>query len=48
MAMECAHGRMHVIPEIGIVEILRPDGARAPRARPVRSSRRACSTTGCR
>lgn len=26
MAMECAHGRMHVIPGAGIVEILRPDG----------------------
>ena len=27
MAMECAHGRMHVIPTAGILEILREDGS---------------------
>ena len=27
-AMECHHGRMHVIPAIGILEILREDGSR--------------------
>ena len=27
MAMECAHGRMHVIPGAGIIEILRADGS---------------------
>jgi phenylacetate-CoA ligase len=27
MAMECPSGRMHVIPELGIVEILRDDGS---------------------
>ena len=27
MAMECLHGRMHVIPAAGIVEILREDGS---------------------
>lgn len=27
MAMECDSGKMHVIPEIGVLEILRPDGA---------------------
>jgi phenylacetate-CoA ligase len=26
MAMECSHGRMHVIPDVGIVEITRDDG----------------------
>ncbi len=26
MAMECSEGRMHVIPQVGIVEILREDG----------------------
>ncbi len=26
MAMECIHGRMHVIPIVGIIEILREDG----------------------
>jgi len=27
MAMECDFGRLHVVPEVGILEILRPDGA---------------------
>ena len=27
MAMECPHGRMHVIPAAGIIEILREDGS---------------------
>lgn len=27
MAMECGHGRMHVVPQLGIIEILRPDGS---------------------
>lgn len=27
MAMECDFGKMHAIPEIGLLEILRPDGA---------------------
>lgn len=27
MAMECAHGRMHVVPMVGIIEILRADGS---------------------
>jgi phenylacetate-CoA ligase len=27
MAMECARGRMHVVPEVGIIEIAREDGA---------------------
>jgi phenylacetate-CoA ligase len=26
MAMECARGRMHLVPFVGIMEILRPDG----------------------
>ncbi|MBI3425550.1 MAG: phenylacetate--CoA ligase family protein [Acidobacteria bacterium] len=26
-ASECAHGRLHVSPDVGIVEILRPDGS---------------------
>ncbi len=26
-ASECAHGRLHVSPDIGVVEILRPDGS---------------------
>jgi phenylacetate-CoA ligase len=29
MAMECEHGRLHVVPEVGIVEILRDDGTAA-------------------
>jgi phenylacetate-CoA ligase len=27
MAMECRYGRMHVVPALGIIEILRPDGS---------------------
>ena len=27
MAMECSHGRMHMIPVLGIIEILREDGS---------------------
>ena len=27
MAMECPHGRMHIIPQVGILEILREDGS---------------------
>jgi phenylacetate-CoA ligase len=27
MAMECARGKLHVVPEIGLLEILRPDGS---------------------
>jgi phenylacetate-CoA ligase len=27
MAMECTHGRMHVLPSLGIIEILRDDGS---------------------
>jgi phenylacetate-CoA ligase len=30
MAMECAHGRIHTIPYVGISEILRDDGASCP------------------
>jgi phenylacetate-CoA ligase len=30
MAMECRQGRMHVVPWVGIVEILRPDGSPCP------------------
>lgn len=29
MAMECGHGKLHVVPEVGIVEILREDGTTA-------------------
>lgn len=28
MAMECGYGRMHVIPQVGIIEILKDDGSR--------------------
>src|SRR5262249_40503557 len=27
MAMECAEGRLHLVPEVGIVEIVRADGS---------------------
>lgn len=30
MAMECTHGRMHVIAGAGVIEILRGDGSRCP------------------
>ena len=40
MAMECSHGRMHVIPALGIWEILREDGSPARRVRSERSSPR--------
>ena len=27
MAMECDRGRLHVVPEVGLIEILREDGS---------------------